>query len=233
MLPFVRMLEYGNVVQIPAPLVYLPMNDDFTNHGDSTNPLYGTVNLTVTTATHGTVAGRTGLVCNGSQRIYYDELVYANTSWTACNWVYTTSTNAKAYINASANVGFSYNTGGSPSVVRNFYCVNSGSTTNSYFGQVGMPVNQWVHVVYSYDRPTNTLRFYYNGVLSRTVTVSPRFTGYGNGTGTPRQVGLGYYPGNVTATPLNGYISHHRLYLSVLTDNEIQRIYNYELGGNV
>lgn len=233
MIPFSRLLKYGNEIDLPDALVYLPMVDDFVNHGDSTDPLFGSVGLTVQTASHGTVGGRTGLLCNGSQRIYYDEVVYANASWTACNWVYTTSTNAKAYINASGNVGFSYNTGGSPSVVRNFYCVNSGSTTNSYFGQVGMPLNEWVHVVYSYDRPTNTLKFYYNGELKRMVTVSPSFTGYGTGSAVSRQVGIGYYPGNVTATPLSGYISHHRLYLRVLVDSEIDMIYKYELGGTI
>lgn len=54
-----------------------------------------------------------------------------------------------------------------------------------------------------------------------------------SGTAVSRQVGIGYYPGNVTATPLSGYISHHRLYLRVLADSEIDMIYKYELGGAI
>lgn len=228
MFPFARILNYSNTVEIPLPLVYLPLSTDIVNYGDSTNPKYPNVNFTVQTATLGTVSGRTGLVCNGAQRLYYDEVVMASTSWSAMQWVYTTSTAAKAYINASANVGFSYNTGGSPSLTRNFYCVNSGSTSNSYFGNYTMPVNTWVHVAYIYERSTNTLKFYVNGELIKTQTVSPTFTGYGTGTATARSVGLGYYPGNATATPLAGYISSHRLYDYALTDSMLKRIYDSE-----
>lgn len=60
-----------------------------------------------------------------------------------------------------------------------------------------------------------------------------RMLGYGTGTATARSVGLGYYPGNVTATPLSGAIAGHRLYDSVLTDAMINNIYNYELSGGV
>ena len=230
MIPFARMIKYGNVKGLPEALVYLPMVNDFTNHGDSTNPLYSSVGLTVISATHGTIDGRTGLLCNGSQRIYYDEVVYADSSWSVSNWVYTTSTANKAYINASSNVGFSYNSGGNPNLVRNFYCVNSGSSTIAYYGSYSMPVGSWVHAVYTYDRDAKSLKFYANGELKRTQTV-PTFSSYGTGGSTGRMVGLGYYPGNISSTPLNGYISHHRLYRSVLSDEDVMLIYNYELGG--
>ncbi|AMM44114.1 virion structural protein [Pectobacterium phage vB_PcaM_CBB] len=234
MLPFSRMLEYGNAANIlPAPLVYLPLRADIANHGDTTNPKFTQANFTYTSGTIGTVGGKQALVCNGAQRLYYDEIVYANSSWTAMNWVYTTSTAAKAYINASGNIGFSYNTGGSPSLVRNFYCVNTASTTNSYFGQYSMPVNTWVHAVYSYDRSTNTLRFYADGVLIKTQSVSPTFTGYGTGTTTARSVGLGYYPSNPTATPLAGGIAGHRMYDYLLDNATIAKIYTHELSGEV
>lgn len=227
MLPFSRVLVYDNVATLPVPLVYLPFSSDIANHGDSTNPKYPNVNFTVQTATLGAVQGRTGLFCNGAQRLYYDEVVMANTSWSAMQWVYTTSTAAKAYINASANVGFSYNTGGTPSMTRNFYCVNSGSSTNSYFGNFTMPVNEWVHVVYTYERSTNILKFYANGTLIRSQSV-PTFSTYGAGNATQRSVGLGYYPSNVTATPLAGYISSHRLYDYLIDDSMVKRIYDSE-----
>jgi hypothetical protein len=41
MLPFSRILEYGNDANIlPAPLVYLPLRTDIANHGDTTNPKF-------------------------------------------------------------------------------------------------------------------------------------------------------------------------------------------------
>lgn len=228
MLPFSRVLVYDNVSQIPTPLVYLPFSSDIANHGDSTNPKYPNVNFTVQTATLGSALGRTGLFCNGAQRLYYDEIIMANTSWSAMQWVYTSSTAAKAYINASANVGFSYNTGGSPSMTRNFYCVNSGSNTVSYYGNYTMPVNEWVHVAYTYERSTNILKFYANGVLIRTQNVNPTFSSYGSGSTTQRSVGLGYYPSSPAATPLSGYISSHRLYDYLVDDSMIKRIYDSE-----
>ena len=233
MIPFARIVKYGNIapnIQL-QPLVDIPCKTDLLNHGDSTNPLYASLGY----SSNGTLTsfqGRGAIRCNGGNTgMYYDEGVMKDTSWSAMQWVYTSSTNAKAYINASANVGFSYNTGGSPSLTRNFYCVNSGTSSTSFFGDKTMPVNEWVHVCYVYDVDARTLKFYYNGVLVKTITGMAKFVYATSGSigDVARRVGLGFYPSNAGTTALIGGIAQHKLYLGALKDGDILSIYTSEI----
>lgn len=102
----------------------------------------------------------------------------------------------------------------------NYYWGTGGGNTTPYTSQasgIGIPTNQWTHVVHVRDLTNNRMVWYFNGVPNATSTPS-----YGAAVASSNNlsVGDGY------TSPINGSMSDVRIYNRALTEAEIQTLYS-------
>lgn len=107
----------------------------------------------------------------GAPNDYVDlgSILPSNASYTKEGWIYSTDVNSLNNL-FSSNTDPVYIPGGKINV-------GQGNNYSAVSDPDAFPMNQWVHVAITYDKPTTTLKLYVNGVLKASNTNAPAFIG--------------------------------------------------------
>jgi len=159
------------------------------------------------------IIGKNSLYFDGNSEVTFGDILRINSDTTITLWINLTK-DYKSYFTPLVHKDDSYqfhiNTDGS------FWF---GSYGNAYTSNnLVWNTNQWYHCVLTWDNNTNTAHFYRDGeyISSETASDSP------NGGGTFR---LGHKQDS--GAKLNGYIDDVRTYNKLLSDVEVEKLYNY------
>jgi hypothetical protein len=141
-----------------------------------------------------------------------------NNSVTIEAWIYPTSypIGEGGFILSNLGYYLEYNVDGK--LKSYFYGLSTPGYHNS---NSTVPLNAWSYVNTIRDKDNNTILFYINGILDKTITNITGNISNGNSGGKP-QIG-GY---SLTSYKFNGRISHAKLYNRALFPSEVLQNYN-------
>ena len=204
-------------------LYYNPaMTESYSGSGNTVNDISGngmngTLSNVTTTATAFTFNGSNSQVSIPDNAI----LEPGNGNWTIEVWFNPTVLNGTLlgkYNNggASANISYALRMG-SNFIRADFSNGSTGLVSDNYT----LTPNNWVQMVYVWNKTNNVLYTYSNGVLKQTKTIT--ISGILNSS---TNLFLGSYNGGEYAQYFNGQIGVVRLYNKPLTDSEVLNNFN-------
>lgn len=208
-------------------LYYNPaMTESYSGSGNTVNDISGngmngTLSNVTTTATAFTFNGSNSQVSIPDNAI----LEPGTGNWTIEVWFNPTVLNGTLlgkYNNggASANISYALRMG-SNFIRADFSNGSTGFTSDNYT----LTPNNWVQMVYVWNKTNNVLYTYSNGVLKQTKTIT--ISGILNSS---TNLFLGSYNGGEYAQYFNGQIGVVRLYNKPLTDSEVLNNFNNTKG---
>lgn len=208
-------------------LYYNPaMTESYSGSGNTVNDISGngmngTLSNVTTTATAFTFNGSNSQVSIPDNAI----LEPGTGNWTIEVWFNPTVLNGTLlgkYNNggASANISYALRMG-SNFIRADFSNGSTGFTSDNYT----LTPNNWVQMVYVWNKTNNVLYTYSNGVLKQTKTIT--ISGILNSS---TNLFLGSYNGGEYAQYFNGQIGVVRLYNKPLTDSEVLNNFNITKG---
>ena len=133
----------------------------------------------------------------------------SNQEWTCCAWIKATTAGDYRNLN-DFNLGNRIYHGTYPLLY-----LNSGTNDYYNYGNMAVPVNEWVHIAFVFKNSSVTKLIYINGV-ERTNKSGP------NKTSTP----AGLNATTVIGTNFVGYMCDYREYATALTAKQIEELYN-------
>lgn len=222
MFPFIQMLGIGGGQHQSAGesstltnglLWYLRFNDDdLTDSSDEGNDATGLNSPAYATdAERGRVLDLTAGATVGATA---GTSLAADTSYTKAAWIKVDSVGGNHNIISSdegAQKHVFWFNGATLEVRHNFTVVAS-------FADAGLTVGEWMHVVATYDEPTETLKIYKNGfeVASATSVAAPNLLS---------GIQIGLFNG---ANGIDGYMDDVRFYDRALTADEVDELHTLE-----
>jgi hypothetical protein len=145
-----------------------------------------------------------------------------NNSITIESWIYPTNYPSVNGGFILSNLGYYLEYGTNGKLKSYFYGLSSEGYHES---TAAVPLNTWSCVNTTRNKDNNTIQFYINGVLDRTISNITGSISNGGGTGRPQ---VGGFTGS--SYKFNGRLSSIRLYNRALTSSEILRNYNATKG---
>ncbi|MBP9758160.1 prepilin-type N-terminal cleavage/methylation domain-containing protein [Candidatus Dojkabacteria bacterium] len=91
-------------------------------------------------------------------------------------------------------------------------------------------LNQWYHVVFTWDTNGGFVKFYVNGVL---VGSSPQITGTFSGQSNPLLIGAGLSGGGGISSPFTGVVDDARVYNRIINSDEVSALYQWGPSPNI
>lgn len=149
-----------------------------------------------------------------SGKIFYDDI---NQCHTVCAWVFRTDneTGNQELINWNYGYRIKFGQGNTTNNERTILYINAGSDDCYTYGKA-LPLNEWHHIAYVFDRNNNIKNIYIDGKLSNDVN-----TGDASKL-TPYLINKSTYFG----VRFKGYLDDIRIYATALTSKEILDLYN-------